>query len=54
VVVLDHGADLQVLVIDGVVLAHEGERRLVVNVLSLALDLLMRLGQQRYCLAAAL
>jgi hypothetical protein len=46
VVVLDHIADLQIFVIDGVVLAHECERRLMVKVPPLASHLLMRFGQQ--------
>ena len=41
-VVLEHVGRLQVFVIDGVVLAHEGERRLMAKVPSLALHLLMR------------
>jgi hypothetical protein len=50
-VILEHIADLQIFVIDGVVLAHEGERRLMVKVPPLALHLLMRFGQQCYRLA---
>jgi hypothetical protein len=46
VVVPDHVGRLQVLMIDGVILAHQLERYLVVEVLSLSLHLLMRLRQQ--------
>ena len=42
----------RVLVIDRVVLLHEFERRLVVEVLPLAAHPLMRLGKQGDCLAA--
>jgi hypothetical protein len=43
VVVPEHIADLHVLVIDRVVLTHEGERGLVVEVLSLPPHRLLRL-----------
>ena len=44
-VVLEHVGRLQVLVIDRIVGSHQGQRRLVVKVLSLAAHLLMRFGQ---------
>jgi hypothetical protein len=43
VVILHHIGGLRVLVIGGIVGSHQGERGLVVNVLSLAPHLLMRL-----------
>jgi len=46
VMIPDHIADLQVLVIDHIIGAHECERRLVMKVLPLAAHLQMRLGQQ--------
>ena len=45
-VILEHVGCLQVLVIDRVVRPHECQRRLVVEVLSLALHFLMRFRQQ--------
>src|SRR5260221_12981302 len=45
-VILEHVGRLQVFVIDGVVLAYEGERRLVMEVLPLAPHCLMRFGEQ--------
>jgi hypothetical protein len=51
VVVLDHVGRVQVFVIDRIVRPHQGERRLMVKILPLALQLLMRLGKQRYRLA---
>src|SRR5262245_53548261 len=53
-VVPDHVADLQILVIDRVILTHKSERRLVMKISSLAAYALMRLGQQRYRLASAM
>ena len=44
-VALDHIADLQVLMIDGVVLLNELERRLVMKVRPLAVYFLMRFRQ---------
>jgi hypothetical protein len=49
--VLDHVADPQVFMVDRVILAHERERRLVVEVLSLVVDALMRLRQEGNSLA---
>jgi hypothetical protein len=44
--ILDQVDRLQILVIDRVVLTHQGERGLVMKVRSLPPHLLMRLGQQ--------
>ena len=52
-VILDHIGRLQVLVIDHIILAHEGERRLVVKVPPLAAHRLMRFRQQLHGLATA-
>src|SRR5690242_12168025 len=49
-----HIGDLQIFEIDGVVLAQQMQRGLVVEVEALALDVLMRLAQQRFGLAASL
>jgi hypothetical protein len=53
VVIPDHIGRLQVLVIDGIVLSHQRQRGLVVEVNALPLQLLMRLRQQRDRLAAS-
>jgi hypothetical protein len=52
--VLEHIGRLQVLMIDHIVGAHKGKRRLVVKVLPLAAHCLMRLGQQGDCLASTM
>ena len=52
-VVRDHIGRLQVFVIHHVVLAHTGQRRLVVKVLPLPAHLLMRFRQQRDRFASA-
>jgi hypothetical protein len=44
-VIPDHVGRLQVFVLDGVVLAHQCQRRLVVEISPLAARLLMRLRQ---------
>jgi hypothetical protein len=54
VVIPDHVGRLHVLAIHAVVLPHEGERRLVLEVLPLALDLQMGCGKERDCLRAAM
>jgi hypothetical protein len=53
-VVLEPIGRLEVFVIDRIVLTHAHERRLVVQVLPLALYLLMRLGEQCHRLTSAL
>src|SRR5262249_12124745 len=52
-VVLDHVGRLQVLMIDRVVGANEGEGRLMVKVRALALHLQMRPGEQLHRFATA-
>jgi hypothetical protein len=47
-------ADLQIFQRDRVMFAEQRERRLVVEIRSLAFHVLMRLGEQFYCLFAAL
>jgi hypothetical protein len=54
VLVLDQVGRRQVLVSDRVVLAHQGERRLVGAVGACAADARVRLGEQHDCLAPAL
>jgi hypothetical protein len=52
-VILEHVGRLQIFVIEHIVLSHELERNLLVEVLSLAAHRLMRLGQQRHRLTSA-